>query len=112
MQEFEQKLLKRGYKRWDRAKYGEEDYDVIKVIRDEEYEIMYQIIFRFWDWTQFNRYELSGEDEGAIDLVILPVLDGRADLGISNVANNIQLDIERMEQLAEDYYQFIMERLK
>lgn len=46
---FAKKLIKRGYRRFDNAKYGSEDYDVSLAIRDEEDTILYQIIYRFWD---------------------------------------------------------------
>lgn len=108
MQSFEQKLLSLGYKKWTQCIHGE-DYDVSKVVRDNEGEDKYQIIFRFWDFTKYleneERYECS------VDLVIMPCLDGRADLMVSSFSDKVHLDIERMEKLAEDYYDFVISRL-
>ena len=33
---FAKKLIKRGYRKWDNSKYGQEDYDVSLAIRNEE----------------------------------------------------------------------------
>jgi hypothetical protein len=41
----------------------------------------------------------------------MPCFDGRADLEISSCSREIQLDVKRMEKLAEDYYEFIKARL-
>ena len=111
MQDFEKMLLGRGYRKWTSALYGTEDYDVSRMVKDEAGEDKYQIIFRFWDWTIYERPELSGENEASIDLVVMPCFDGRADLEISSCSREIQLDVERMEKLAEDYYEFIKARL-
>lgn len=111
MQDFEKMLLDRGYRKWTIALYGKEDYDVSHMVKDDAGEDKYQIIFRFWDWTKYGRPELSGENEASIDLVVMPCFDGRADLEISSCSRKIQLDVERMEKLAEDYYEFIKARL-
>jgi hypothetical protein len=115
MLSFEQKLLSLGYKRWNHCLYGTEDYDVSKVVRDNEGEDKYQIIFRFWDFTKYNvtylTLEIAERHECSVDLVIMPCLDGRADLILSSLDDKVQLDIERMEKLAEDYYDFVISRL-
>lgn len=111
MQDFEKMLLDRGYRKWTRCLHGLEDYDVSRLIKDDDGEDMYQIIFRFWDWTKYSRPELAGENEASIDLVIMPCFDGRADLEISSCSEGIQLDVDRMEKLAEEYYGFIKSRL-
>lgn len=51
---FAEELIKRGYRKWTQAKYGDEDYDVSHLFRDEDGEQMYQIIYRFWDWTKYQ----------------------------------------------------------
>ena len=112
MQEFEQKLLERGYKKSSVFLVSKEDYDVYRAIRDKEGEVIYQIFYRFWDWTKYNPPKLTEEYEASIDLVIMPCFDGRADLTISSCDSNAHLDIDKMEKLAEEYYQFIIERLK
>lgn len=111
MQDFEKMLLGRGYRKWTRSLYETEDYDISRMVKDDAGEDKYQIIFRFWDWTKYGRPELSGENEASIDLVVMPCFDGRADLEISSCSSEIQLDVERMEKLAEDYYEFIKARL-
>jgi hypothetical protein len=115
MLSFEQKLLSLGYKKWNQCLYGEENYDVSKMVRDSEGEDKYQIIFRFWDFTKYNvtypSLEIAERYECSVDLVIMPCLDGRADLMASSFNDKVQLDIERMEKLAEDYYDFVISRL-
>ena len=111
MQDFEKMLLGRGYRKWRRDLYGAEDYYVSRTVSGDFGEVKYQIIFRFWDWTVYGRPELSGENEASIDLVVMPCFDGRADLEISSCSREIQLNVERMEKLAEDYYEFIKARL-
>lgn len=112
MQEFEKMLLDRGYRKWTRCLHGQEDYDVSRLIKDDDGEDMYQIIFRFWDWTKYGRPDITGENEAAIDLVFMPCFDGRADLEISSCSTEVHLDVDRMEKLAKDYYEFIIPRLK
>lgn len=106
---FAEKLLKRGYRKWTQAKYGEEDYDISRMERDDDGEQMYQIIYRFWDWTKYP----MAHDEFSIDIVVMPCLNiyGRADLILSNCESKNYLDIEWTEKFAKEYYDFIMERL-
>lgn len=106
---FAEKLIKRGYRKWTQAKYGNEDYDVSLAVRNEEDTILYQIIYRFWDWTKYPKVT----DEFSIDIVIMPCLHiyGRADLILSNVESKNYLDVEWTEKFAKEYYEFIMERL-
>lgn len=102
---FEKSLLDRGYKKWTRAKYGEEDFDVSKMVRNGEKD-MYQLIFRFWDFEQFK--------EGAgysVDWVVLPCIDGRMDAICSSMSNNLNTDIKFAEKFAKEYYEFIMKRI-
>lgn len=109
IQGFEQKLLTRGYKRWNGCLYGKEDYDVSRAVRDAEGDIMYLIIFKFWDWKIYP----SAIEDGDVDVVILPCIDGRADLELYNIgANDKCLDIDWVESIAKDYYDFITSRLK
>lgn len=102
---FEKSLLDRGYKKWVRACYGEEDFDVSKMVRNGEKD-MYQLIFRFWDFEQFR------EDAGySVDFVVMPCIDGRMDAICSNMSNNLDTDIEFAEKFAKEYYEFITERI-
>ena len=117
MLDFEQKLLSRGYKKWTQALYSTEDYDVSRLIRDEEGEDKYQIIFRFWDWAKyrcsFPAVEVAEKYECSVDLVIMPCgLDCRADIILSSFDREIITDVERVEKMAEEYYQFIKEQVK
>ena len=112
MQEFEKMLLDRGYRKWTCCLHGQEDYDVSRLIKDDEGEDLYQIIYRFWDWTKYGRPEMTDENEAAIDVVFMPCLDRRADLEISSCLTKVHLDVDRMEKLAKDYYEFIISRLK
>jgi hypothetical protein len=108
---FAKKLIKRGYRKWIQAKYGSEDYDVSLAIRNEEDTILYQIIYRFWDWTE---YQLpKDQEEFSIDLVIMPCLHtyGRADLILSNAESKNYLDVKWTEKFAKEYYEFITERI-
>ena len=106
---FEKSLLGRGYEKWTYAKYGDEDFDVSRMVRGEGKdgpEDMYQLIFRFWDFEQFK--------EGAgysIDFVVMPCIDGRMDAICSSMGNNLNTDIEFAEKFAKDYYEFIMQRI-
>ena len=109
MHAFEEKLLSRGYKRWNYALYGTEDYDVSRLIRDEDGEDKYQIIYKFWNWTKYPKCP-GGINEAAVDVAILPCFDGRADLCFSSFDK--QLDVDWVESVAEKYYNFIMEEMK
>lgn len=106
---FAKELIKRGYHKWTQAKYGSEDYDVSLTVRNEEDTILYQIIYRFWDWTQYP----IATDEFSVDVVIMPCLHiyGRADLKLYNVKSNNYLDVEWTEKFAKEYYEFIIERI-
>lgn len=107
---FAKKLIKRGYRKWTQAKYGEENYDVSHLFKNVNDEDMYQIIYRFWDWTV---YQLpKDQEEFSIDLVIMPCLHtyGRADLILSNMESKNYLDIGWTEKFAKEYYEFITER--
>ena len=104
---FAEKLIKRGYRKWTQAKYGDENYDVSHLFRDEDGEQMYQIIYRFWDWTKYPR----ADREFSIDLVIMPCFDGRADLILSNCEDKNYLDVEWTEKFAKEYYEFVTERI-
>lgn len=104
---FAEKLLKRGYRKWTQAKYGAEDYDVSRMIRDDDGEDMYQIIYRFWDWTKYPHVP----KEMSIDVVIMPCFDGRADLELSSIDNPSYLDVEWTEKFAKEYYEFITKRI-
>ena len=106
-EDFGKKLIERGYSRWTQAKYGDENYDVSLAIRDEEDTILYQIIYRFWDWTKYPR----AEREFSIDLVVMPCFDGRADLILSNCKDKNYLDVEWTEKFAKEYYGFITKRI-
>ena len=107
---FEQKLLARGYKHWDSALYGTEDYDVSKLFRDGDTHL-YQIIFKFWDWRKYNTG--GYHEECAVDAVIMPCFDGRADLELCSIGQKDKvLDIEWVENVAKDFYEFITSKLK
>lgn len=107
---FADELFKRGYRKWTQAKYGEEDYDVSRLFRDKEGEDLYQIIYRFWDWTKYNSYV---PDEFSVDIVIMPCLGlyGRTDLILSNCEFSHFLDIDWTEKFAKEYYEFIKNRI-
>jgi len=103
---FEQTLLDRGYKKWTRAKYGEEDFDISRMVRNGD-EDMYQLIFRFWDFEQFK--------EGAgysVDFVVMPCIDGRMDAICSSMGNGMSKNIEFAEKFARSYYWFVQDELK
>lgn len=102
---FEKSLLDRGYRKWFSAKYGEEDFDVSKMVRNGE-EDMYQLIFRFWNFEQFR--------EGAgysVDFVVMPCIDGRMDAVCSSMSNGLSTNIEFAEKFAKEYYEFVTERI-
>ena len=107
---FAEELIKRGYRKWTQAKYGEEDYDVSRMFKDDDGEHMYQIIYRFWDWTKYpNAY-----DEFSIDIVIMPCLHayGRTDLILSSCEFKNFLNVEWTEQFAKEYYEFITKKIE
>ena len=105
MKAFESKLLERGYKKWTCALYGEENYDVSKMVRDGDKDL-YQLIFRFWNFERFR--------EGAgysVDFVVLPCIDGRMDAICSSMGNGLDTNIEFAEKFAQDYYEFVISRI-
>ena len=110
---FAEELIQRGYRKWTQAKYGEEDYDVSRLFKDDDGEQMYQIIYRFWDWTKYRSYSYM-PDEFSIDIVIMPCLNtyGRADIILSNCEFKHFLDIDWTEQFAKEYYEFITKRIE
>lgn len=102
---FEKSLLDRGYKKWVRACYGEEDFDVSKMIRNGDKD-MYQLIFRSWDFEQFR------EGVGySVDFVVMPCIDGRMDAICSSMNSGLSTNIEFAEKFAKEYYEFITERI-
>lgn len=109
-EDFADELIKRGYRKWTQAKYGEEDYDVSRMFKEDDDNDLYQIIYRFWDWTKYPQ----AHDEFAIDIVILPCLHsyGRVDLILSNCEFKHFLDIDWTEKFAKEYYEFITKKIE
>ena len=102
---FEKSLLDRGYKKWVRACYGEEDFDVSKMVRNGDKD-MYQLIFRFWDFEQFR------EGVGySVDFVVMPCINGRMDAICASMNSGLSTNIEFAEKFAKEYDEFIMERI-
>ncbi len=101
---FEKKLLKRGYKKWTHALYDEEEYDVSKMVKDDEGNKQYQIIYRFWD---FEKYKAGAGY--SVDLVVMPCIDGRADMTLSNFGKFPISDVDQVEKLARLYFFFLKE---
>lgn len=108
--DFEDTLIKRGYRVWTRAKYGEEDFDVSIMVReytDDEPKDLYQLIFRFWDFEQFK--DGTGY---SVDFVVMPCIDRRMDAICSSMTNDLDNNIEFAEQFAKDYYEFVIKHIK
>ena len=103
---FEDTLIKRGYKKWTRAKYGEEDFDASIMVRDGDKDL-YQLIFRFWDFEQFK--ESAGY---SVDFVVMPCIDGRMDVICSAMTNGLDNNIEFAEKFAKDYYKFVIKQIE
>ena len=108
--EFKDTLIKRVYRVWTQAKYGEEDFDVSIMVReytDDWPKDLYQLIFRFWDFEQFK--------DGAgysVDFVVMPCIDWRMDAICSSMANDLDNNIEFAEQFAKDYYEFVIKHIE
>ena len=103
---FEDTLINRGYKKWTHCCYGEEDFDISIMIRDEDKDL-YQLIFRFWDFEKFRK------DAGySVDFVVMPCIDGRMDAICSVMANNLNNNVEFAEKFAKDYYEFIIKQIE
>lgn len=102
---FEDTLIKRGYKKWTRCCYGEEDFDVSFMARNGDKDL-FQLIFRFWD---FEKYQ-----EGAgysVDFVVMPCIYGRMDAFCSSMQNGLSNNIEFAEKFAQEYYEFVINQI-
>lgn len=106
---FEDTLINRGYRKWTQAKYGEEDYDVSRLVYDEDDNDLYQIIFRFWDWTKYGD---KIHTECSVDFVVVPCIDGRMDAICSSMFNGLDNVVEFAEQFAKDYYKFVIKQIE
>lgn len=101
---FEKKLIKRGYMKWIHYCYGDEDFDVSTMVKDDEGNNQYQIIYRFWD---FEKYKAGAGY--SVDLVVMPCIEGRGDMILSNFGKLPIQDVDQVEKLARLYYFFLKE---
>lgn len=95
-------LKSKGYRKIESCKIThDDDYEWYKAFYDKD-ELLYQIFFEFWDWTKY------GENHWGVSVTISPESCrndvGRRDLALSVDWNQ---DVERMERLAKDFYEFI-----
>ena len=109
----ESTLEKRGYRKIESCKITlDDDYEWYKAVYNpevvDEQQLKYQIFFEFWDWTKYG-----GHDNGAwgVSITISPESChdnvGRRDLKLSV---DWERDVERVERVAEDFYEFITKR--
>ena len=103
IEKLEKTLEERGYKQIGCCKVTEnDDYEWYKAFRDENGELKYQIFFEIWD---FRKY---GAEHIGVSVTVMPdsVKDGvgRRDLKLSVTWTD---DIERVEETAEKFYDFV-----
>lgn len=103
IEKLERTLEGRGYKKIASCKVTEEDdYEWYKAFRDENGDLKYQIFFEIWD---FRKY---GEEHVGVSVTVMPesVKDGvgRRDLKLSVTWTE---DVERVEDAAEKFYDFV-----
>lgn len=102
-EEFEQKLIERGYRRYVQH-YRSEDYMYWKGFeKTEDREEGYSVGFAFYDWSKYPQY--TDPDTIAISLHFLLGNDQGLDrLDIDITDNNITL--EGFEQFCSEFYKF------
>lgn len=104
---FEDRLVEHGYKKITTCKVTQmDDFEYFKPFYcdDGESPIAYQIFFEFWDFTKYEDIP----QEWDISLVILKGGLDRVDLKISS---DWLIDIKKVEQIAEDFYEFCLRNI-
>lgn len=107
----ESKLQEKGYKQYYNSKYSDNTaYEYMKSFEGEDYdEEGYLVIYQVWD---FERYR-PGMGYG-VSVVVMPETPtdlGRRDLLLDY--RNYQLaQIDKIEQIAKNFYDFILEQDK
>lgn len=102
--DLESLLESKGYKYYNQCLSSNEDYAYSKSFditydEDGERNIGYQVLFRFWDWRQYGK---AGLCEFGLDVAVLVSQEHRSDL----VFTQEEYDIEKIEQIAEGFYEF------
>lgn len=101
--ELERTLEACGYRKIYQAKaHLDDDYEWAKAFRDDDGELRYQTFFQFWN---FEKYQTSAG--WSVSVAILPnSLDGlgRRDL---QLYTNWSTNIDKVERVAAEYYDFI-----
>lgn len=102
--DLESLLESKGYKYYNQCLSSNEDYAYGKsfdITYDEygERNIGYQVLFRFWDWRQYGK---AGLCEFGLNVIVLASQEHRSDL----VFTQEEYDIDKIEQIAEGFYEF------
>lgn len=100
---FEKELKAKGYKKIESCKSeADDDYEWYRAFRNDG-ELMYQIFFQFWN---FDKY--SAGAGWSVSISIMPESCnnhvGRRDL---NMSVDWSTNIEKVEKVAEGFYEFI-----
>ena len=105
IEKLEESLSNKGYKKITSYRVNsDDDFEYYKSFNDKEGRHTYQIFYEFWDFTKWG-----GPDWG-VSITIMPESceneEGRRDLTLSvDWVNNI----DRVEKVAEAFYNFIIE---
>ena len=111
----EQNLIDTGYRKLTSACYGQgkydETYDYYKPVRDSKGELLYQIFYRIWDYTDEPEYVKARLNKHmfGIELAIMPAGNERADLCYISVDFTDVDSIKRYEIVSENFYKFCKE---
>nr|DAH69489.1 MAG TPA: hypothetical protein [Caudoviricetes sp.] len=104
IKDFESLLKSKGYAYYNQCLSSNENYVYGKSFditydEDGDRNIGYQVLFRFWDWRKFGK---KGLYEFSLDVAVLVSQEHRTDL----VLGQEEYDIEKIEQIAEGFYEF------
>lgn len=112
--ELEQNLIKLKYKKLTSCLYGQgkydETFDYYKTIRNCDDNLLYQIFYRIWDYTEESdsiKEKLNGHMYG-VEIAIMPCGNERSDLCYIPVEFTDVESIKRYEDIANDFYFFCL----
>lgn len=113
----EESLIKRGYKKYPQH-WNREDYVIGKEFHKndnkfEEDRSAYQILLSIYDYGLRYGINLSDEERKRVGIIIhLDVSRTSSELFEMTFSWDDDTDIEKIEEIAESFYQFISDKIK
>lgn len=108
---FEDRLVEHGYKKIYQCKATQsDDFEYYKAFYgyDDDYPIQYQIFFEFWDFEKYGDIPTGW----SVSVTILPE-SCKNDVGRRDFKLSVDwsTDIERVERVAQKFYEFLLENV-